>query len=929
MAEIRCPMCGKTNPEGQDDCQYCQARLTPLSAKPFPTDSLDPEDEEGGLPNWLTAVRESSEPASESTFTADDADDSADWLNRLETDPEPEADPGSEPIAPRETASASEGDSDWLQRIRTLRDQDEAAEQVGQPPSTFQDETNQDADGNEIPDWLDDFHAERGSTPSTQPSQAEPVEAAADDLPDWFDDIEAQVDGEPGSDDQLPSWMSGAAPAAEAEPEGTAPSTEAEVPDWLTELTSEETPVQTAPESADDLPDSLSGEDQNSVDEPALAAVEPSDETEIPDWLSTLGSEEDPAETSSTETDDIPAWLSGAEDETLATPVEEKPEPAAEADLPDLFSGTEPEPAAEAEVPDWLTSLDPTEEPAETEPTESAELPDWMATAASTESAADEKPEQAVEAEIPDWLSGELETETDTDQEEAPDWLSELPGDEAEEALPEPISMGLGDDSEALDWLSEEGLDFEIPDSAALEPEATLNLEEGEDLPNWLENIGPGQGVPVEAEYLGETIETTSPFDIEDEPDDDLLDIDGLPDWLSSDSESVSSPQEPGDDENLAPVELPGWLEAMRPAEADVAEGADDGFVESAGPLAGLKSVLAAEPDVSLIQVSPSYSVKLEVEKDQRKHAKLFEELLASEGEASPVPRPIMLSTQRVLRWLIAFVLIIFVGFTIISESQNVPLPAAISIPNQTIAANKLVNAVPDGAPVLLAFDYEPGMAGEMHAAAAAVIDRLIVKGTRFALVSTLPSGPAIAEYFFHNVQERAYQSGKDYVNLGYIPGGTTGLLSFAHTPQLVFPMSYDGNREPWSTPPLQNVTRVADFALVIIITADPDVARAWIEQVQPQMGTTPLITILSAQAEPMVRPYYDDTDRAQVQGVISGLSGAAAYEVNADESLGREYWDAYSVGLIIAVAAILIGGTINIISVLLNRKPSDQDKTA
>ena len=54
MAEIRCPMCGKPNPENLDICQYCQARLKPLIAS-TPSDSIIPDqsNSDSELPDWF------------------------------------------------------------------------------------------------------------------------------------------------------------------------------------------------------------------------------------------------------------------------------------------------------------------------------------------------------------------------------------------------------------------------------------------------------------------------------------------------------------------------------------------------------------------------------------------------------------------------------------------------------------------------------------------------------------------------------------------------------------------------------------------------------------------------------------------------------------------------------------------------------------
>jgi hypothetical protein len=108
---------------------------------------------------------------------------------------------------------------------------------------------------------------------------------------------------------------------------------------------------------------------------------------------------------------------------------------------------------------------------------------------------------------------------------------------------------------------------------------------------------------------------------------------------------------------------------------------------------------------------------------------------------------------------------------------------------------------------------------------------------------------------------------------------------------------------------------------MVVVITEDPDDARAWIEQVQPRISNTPLLTVVSAQAEPLIRPYYSSGQNAQVSGIVSGLMGGAAYELTVGRTnLGRTYWDAFSVGLIIALGAVLVGGMVNIVQFLLQR---------
>ena len=109
------------------------------------------------------------------------------------------------------------------------------------------------------------------------------------------------------------------------------------------------------------------------------------------------------------------------------------------------------------------------------------------------------------------------------------------------------------------------------------------------------------------------------------------------------------------------------------------------------------------------------------------------------------------------------------------------------------------------------------------------------------------------------------------------------------------------------------------------MISDNPDSARTWIEQVQPKLQNTPLIAVVSAQAEPILKPYSGGAE-AQIQGMVGGIVGGAAYEqITGNPSLAREYWDALNYLLIISIGIILLGGIVNGASVLLRNR--DQGK--
>ena len=67
MAEIRCPNCGKSNPDILDVCQFCQTRLKPESVLRIgqtPTKKNTGE-LESVLPDWLRDVRQQARDSAE------------------------------------------------------------------------------------------------------------------------------------------------------------------------------------------------------------------------------------------------------------------------------------------------------------------------------------------------------------------------------------------------------------------------------------------------------------------------------------------------------------------------------------------------------------------------------------------------------------------------------------------------------------------------------------------------------------------------------------------------------------------------------------------------------------------------------------------------------------------------------------------------
>ena len=103
--------------------------------------------------------------------------------------------------------------------------------------------------------------------------------------------------------------------------------------------------------------------------------------------------------------------------------------------------------------------------------------------------------------------------------------------------------------------------------------------------------------------------------------------------------------------------------------------------------------------------------------------------------------------------------------------------------------------------------------------------------------------------------------------------------------------------------------------------------AVTWIEQAQFAAPNVPIIAVVSAAAEPLVSPYLQapsagDDDTPQLDGLISGLGGAADLEQRSGQpGAALAAWPGLGGGLLAAAALILIGNLVLGLPALLRRR--------
>lgn len=624
---------------------------------------------------------------------------------------------------------------------------------------------------------------------------------------------------------------------------------------------------------------------------------------DAPDWLRPIAADtkfiasetETPPATGEDFSAEIPDWLRLAED---------TPQTPSSGSVPRISTPSKP-PAltSTGELPAWLSWKDPVPEKSIPEP-----APTWLKIDAPA----------SMTGELPAWLSGQEHPSVP------------LSGDEkASSQTPAEQDDLLGD---LPSWLKASALTATLFEEEASEPQAAP-----------AENIFKPQvwsfsssSNPESSSYS--TSEKALPFESLTGTSAEQNSISStdkifteMPDWLTSAVES--SPQEisKGIHSNaIAPGELPSWVQAMHPAETTDASALpspiSSGTIhESDGALFGIQGVLPALPGFGPTSKPRPYSIRLKSSEEQQGHVEFLEKILTDESTLAPLPLSSSIRATRGLRWFLFLVIFSVVILGLFSRAPIFSLP--VEVPREAGRAMDFARSLPSGARVLVIFDFDPARSGEMEAVAAPYFDQMVFYGhPRLTFIASNETGAMLAERFVAGPLAAHYQNGGfSYVNLGYLPGGSMGIRAFSQTPRRT--SALDINLQPaWVSVP-ENFNSLSElFMAMLVVTDNADTARMWIEQSQPARGDLPLVVLSSAQAAPMIQPYFDSN---QVNGMVSGLYGGAVLEQHNPGSIhiARRYWDAYSMGMLISMSFLLGGGFWHLILGLMDRSAARKGK--
>jgi hypothetical protein len=205
------------------------------------------------------------------------------------------------------------------------------------------------------------------------------------------------------------------------------------------------------------------------------------------------------------------------------------------------------------------------------------------------------------------------------------------------------------------------------------------------------------------------------------------------------------------------------------------------------------------------------------------------------------------------------------------------------------------IQALPPGATVLVAFDYDATQSPEMDTQARVLLRHLAARKANIQVVSLYQAGPAVAQAVINQVNTTLTSTLPiNVVQRGYLPGQDTAVAYFLQ-----------------STP----------ISMAVELAATPDSVRWWVEQLAARPDAPTLLAGVSASAEPMSQPYVESH---QVSGMISGVPGATAYRLKLrqilqddKDEMAQVLAPLASIGLANAALAALmvLGGLIQLVS--------------
>ncbi len=237
------------------------------------------------------------------------------------------------------------------------------------------------------------------------------------------------------------------------------------------------------------------------------------------------------------------------------------------------------------------------------------------------------------------------------------------------------------------------------------------------------------------------------------------------------------------------------------------------------------------------------------------------------------------------------------------------PLKLPFRVQDKVQKVYDTIDALPEGASVLFAAEYDPAGKPELEPFARAVLRQLFRKNARIAVVTTWKFAPPLVEALWKDIGLKEFNKeyGKDWVFLGFKEGQDIAIAKMGENLRTFFPKDWKGTPID-DIPLMQGKQALKDFQLMVIVGAGFPGPKEYVQQVQGRYDLD-IVTATTAVMVPDVAPYYDT---GQIKGLVAGMRGAAEYEkILGEPGLATAGLDAQNLAHLFIILAIIFGNLI------------------
>lgn len=204
------------------------------------------------------------------------------------------------------------------------------------------------------------------------------------------------------------------------------------------------------------------------------------------------------------------------------------------------------------------------------------------------------------------------------------------------------------------------------------------------------------------------------------------------------------------------------------------------------------------------------------------------------------------------------------------------PVGLAIKVSPEVHGVYDYVEALPEGSVFLLSLDFDPASKPELYPQAVALLRHAFRKNIRvIGMTLWLPGTGMANEVITRVADEMGKTSGKDYVFLGWSPGGSSVIINMGQDLYKAFPTDYN-NQPTKDLAVLKDVRTLRDVNYVVSLAAGTTGIETWYV-----FGKDKYKFELGGGCTGVIAPgLYPLLRSGQINGLIGGLRGAAEYEV-------------------------------------------------